>query len=90
MDHTAPRLQGPVDKQSVSMQTKEQKRGLGWWAWASSASSFSMGSAEKRADSQDRQGSRHVPISGCSKVPGLTAAAGVFRTARPHFPEERS
>lgn len=76
----APRLQGPGDKQSVSMQTKEKKWDLGWWAWASSASS-SMGSAKKCGDSQDRRGSRHVPISGCSKVPGLTAAAGVFRTA---------
>lgn len=33
------RLQGPGDKQSVSMQTKEKKWDLGWWAWASSASS---------------------------------------------------
>lgn len=81
MDCTAPWLQGPVDKQSVSMKTKEQKRGLGWRAWVSSALSFSMGSAEKRGDSQDRRGSRHVPISGRSKVPGPMAAAGIFRTA---------
>lgn len=90
MDHTAPRLQGPVDKQSVSKQTKEQKRGLGWRAWVSSALSFSTGSAEKCRDSQDQRGSRHIPISGRSKVPGPMAAAGVFRTARPHFPEELS
>lgn len=66
------RVQGQAKR---FMQTKEKKWDLGWWAWASSASS-SMGSAKKCGDSQDRRVPARDHISSCSKVPGLTAAAG--------------